>query len=103
TANNVAISGGTERITYYGRVGYQMQEGMWKSASNNRYNLNINLDAKVSRTTRISLGMIGRIQKFQSLPSDYPENGTGRIFELAGFAKIGRASCRERGKATRDE
>src|SRR5690606_14428842 len=86
TAHNVAISGGTERITYYGSVGYQLQEGMWKTASNNRYNLNINLDAKVSRTTRISLGMIGRIQKFQSPPSDYPENGTGRIFELAGFA-----------------
>ncbi len=86
TTHNVEVSGGTERISYYGSFGYQLQEGMWKTTSNNRFNLNMNLDAKVTRTTRLSLGMIGRVQKFLYPPSDYPGNGTGRIFELAGFA-----------------
>lgn len=86
TTHNVEVSGGTERIKYYGSVGYQLQEGMWKTAANHRYNLSLNLDAKVSSTTQLSLGIIGRVQKSVRPPSDNPGNGTGRIFELAGVA-----------------
>lgn len=86
TTQNLEVSGGTDRIKYYGSVGYQFQEGMWKTTSNNRFNMNMNIDAKVSNTTQLSLGVIGRVQKFIYPPSDYPGNGTGRIFELAGFA-----------------
>ncbi len=86
TTHNIEISGGTDRIKYYGSVGYQLQDGMWKTTSNNRFNLNLNLDAKVSNTTELSLGLIGRTQRLIYPPSDYPGNGTGRIFELAGFA-----------------
>lgn len=86
TAHNIEVSGGTDKVTYYGSLGYQSQQGMWKTASNNRYNLSMNLDAKVSNTTQLSLGLIGRVQKSVAPPSDYPGNGTGRVFELAGFA-----------------
>ncbi len=86
TAHNIEISGGTDRVKYYGSLGYQYQAGMWTTTSNNRYNLNMNLDAKVSNTTQISLGINGRIQKFVYPPSDYPGLGTGRIFELAGYS-----------------
>lgn len=86
TTHNVEVSGGTDAIKYYGSIGYQYQEGMWKTTDNNRYNLNLNLEAQVTPTTQISLGAMGRIQKFVYPPSDYPGNGTGRIFELAGYS-----------------
>ncbi|MGV3557501.1 SusC/RagA family TonB-linked outer membrane protein [Larkinella arboricola] len=81
TTQNLELSGGAERVKYYASLGYQYQAGMWPSTSNRRYNLAINLDAQVTKTTKFSLNLNGRIQKAQ-----YPSIGTSRIFELIGYA-----------------
>lgn len=86
TNHNIEISGGTERVKYYSNIGYQLQEGMWKTTSTNRYNLSFNLDAMVTQTTQIQLGLMGRVTKAVYPPADNLGAETGRIFELAGFA-----------------
>lgn len=92
TTHNLELSGGGEKIRYYTSFGYQHQEGMWKTTTNNRYNLSVNLDAQATKTTKVSLGINGRIQKATYPPSDQSggtTGSTGRIFELAGFAQLG--------------
>lgn len=90
--NNIELSGGSEKIKYYASLGYQRQEGMWKTTHTNRYNWALNLDAQATRTTKISLGINGRTQNDNYPPSDQNVGNsgrTGRIMELAGFAQVG--------------
>jgi TonB-linked SusC/RagA family outer membrane protein len=79
TSHNIEISGGTETVKYYGSVGYQYQEGMWKDndTKNNRFNFSLNLDAKVTKTTNINLGITGRKQD-----RAYPYTGYSRLWEI---------------------
>ena len=81
TSHNIEVSGGEERFKYYASLGYQKQDGMWKTTDTHRYNLAINLDAKITESTSVAFSINGRIQK-----ANYPSIGTGRIFELVGFA-----------------
>lgn len=87
TTHNVEVNGGTENISYYASLGYQYQQGMWETTSNNRYNFSMKLDAKITKTTQLELGVIGRIQRFSYPALD--RDGTQRIFELAGYAHPG--------------
>ncbi len=80
TNHNIEISGGAERVKYYAAIGYQYQEGMWPATNDRRFNMTLNLDAKVTNSTNVSFGINGRQQKDQ-----YPSIGTGRIFELIGY------------------
>lgn len=80
TNHNIEISGGAERVKYYAALGYQFQEGMWPSTNTRRFNMTLNLDAKVTNTTNVSFNLNGRYQK-----DKYPSIGTGRIFELIGY------------------
>lgn len=90
TSHNIELSGGTDRVTYYASLGYQKQEGMWKTTSNERYNFTMNLDAKVTNTTKLALGIIGRVSSSERPPSDQGlGNTTGRIFELAQYQHPG--------------
>ncbi len=92
TTHNIELSGGTDKIKYYGSLGYQRQAGMWKTTHTSRYNWTLNLDAQATRTTKISFGINGRVQNANYPPSDQnvgKTGRTGRIFELAGFAQLG--------------
>lgn len=80
TNHNIEISGGAEKVKYYAALGYQFQEGMWPSTNSRRYNMTLNLDAKVTNTTNVSFNLNGRVQK-----DLYPSIATGRIFELIGY------------------
>lgn len=80
TNHNVEVTGGTEKVKYYGSLGYQYQEGMWPSTNDKRYNLALNMSAQVTRTTNFTLGVNGRTQH-----SSYPAITTGRLFELIGY------------------
>lgn len=60
--------------------GYQNQNGMWPSTNDKRYNLNVNLNAQVTKTTGITFGVIGRVER-----ASYPSITTGRLFELIGY------------------
>ncbi|RYX85790.1 redoxin domain-containing protein, partial [bacterium] len=80
TNHNIEISGGAERIKYYASLGYLNQEGMWPATNSRRFNLTLNLDAQVTKTTTVSININGRNQK-----DKYPAVSTGRIFELIGY------------------
>lgn len=80
TNHNIQVSGGADRIKYYAALGYQFQEGMWPATNTRRFNLSLNLDAQVTKTTTVSFNLNGRKQK-----DEYPSVSTGRIFELVGY------------------
>lgn len=80
TNHNIEISGGADKVKYYAALGYQFQEGMWPATNSRRFNMTLNLDAKVTNTTNVSFNLNGRMQKDQ-----YPSINTGRIFELIGY------------------
>ena len=85
TNHNIEISGGTEKVKYYGSLGYQHQEAMFPSTNNNKYNLAINLDAQATKTTKISFNVNGRVQN-----AKYPSILPGRIFELLQYVNTRR-------------
>lgn len=57
--HNLSIRGGTDKIKYYGFFGYLDQESMWKTNGGNykRYNLQSNIDAKVTDNLSIQLDL----------------------------------------------
>ncbi|MCO5238241.1 MAG: SusC/RagA family TonB-linked outer membrane protein, partial [Chitinophagaceae bacterium] len=89
-SHSIDVSGGSDRFRYYAGLGYQFQEGMWKTTDANRYNLALNLDADITRTTTVSFNVNGNVEEFKAPPSDIPfEYGTLRIFELIKYAHPG--------------
>ncbi len=72
--NNVNISGGSENVRYFISVGYLYQNGLLKELpgqtyDNNyrydRYNYRANIDAKLTKTTTMKLGIGGNLGKTQ--------------------------------------
>lgn len=80
TTHNIELSGGTELVKYYGSFGYQSQEGMWPKSNFKRYNLSMNLDGQVTKTTKLSLGINGRLQH-----ANAPFTPAGRLWEIIGY------------------
>ena len=80
TSHNIEFTGGSEKINFYTSLGYQYQAGMYETVHSNKYNLVINLDAQATKTTKISLNVIGRNQQ-----NIYPGATTSRIFELLAY------------------
>lgn len=70
TKNNINISGGSDNVKYFISVGYLYQNGMLKqfagqsydnNYSYNRYNYRANIDARLTPTTTMKLGIGGNI------------------------------------------
>jgi TonB-linked SusC/RagA family outer membrane protein len=80
STHNIELSGGTETVKYYGSLGYQYQEGMWPKSNHKRYNLAINIEAQVTKTTKVFLGVNGRVQ---NLSGTYTP--PGRLWEIIGY------------------
>jgi TonB-linked SusC/RagA family outer membrane protein len=80
TNHNIEVSGGSEKVKYYSSFGYQSQNGMWPTTNNKKYNLDMNLNAQVTPTTKLTFGVNGRVQN-----ATYPSITTGRLFELIGY------------------
>ncbi len=57
--HNLSVRGGSDKIKYYGFFGYLDQESMWKSNGGNykRYNLQSNIDAKITDNLSIQLDL----------------------------------------------
>lgn len=81
TTQNIELSGGAEKVKYYASLGYQYHQGMWSTTDENRYNLAFNLDADVTKSTKVSLNVSGRYQK-----DTYPAIDNSRIFELIHYS-----------------
>lgn len=90
TKHTVDISGGTDKVKFYGGLGYMFQDGLWNTeyiqTNAKQYNLTMNVDAQATETTKISFKLNGSKKDYVRPPSDLPGNGTGRIFELVKYA-----------------
>jgi TonB-linked SusC/RagA family outer membrane protein len=82
TNHNLEISGGNDRVKYYGGIGYQHEKGLFAATYQNRFNLNLTLDAQATKTTKVSLSVKGREQN-----NHYPSETTSRIFITITNAK----------------
>lgn len=82
--NNVNISGGSDDVKYFLSVGYLYQNGLLKQLPGQRYNNNYrydrynyraNIDANLSRTTIMKLGIGGNLNKTQEPRSVVSDTG----------------------------
>ena len=62
--HNLSVRGGSDKIKYYGFFGYLDQESVWKSNGGNygRYNLQSNIDAKITDNLSIQLDLSSVIE-----------------------------------------
>lgn len=58
--HNLSVRGGSDRIKYYGFLGYTNQQAIWKSGNGgnySRYNLQSNIDAKITDDLSLQLDL----------------------------------------------
>lgn len=60
--HNVSASGGTEKIRFFTSIGYLKEQGNIDNFNYDRLNLRSNIDAKLTRTLTITLGVSGRVE-----------------------------------------
>lgn len=74
--HNLSISGGSEKIRYFGALGYMSQDGMWGPTGFKRYNMTSNIELQATSTTKFALNLSGRIEE-----KKYPGKGASSIFD----------------------
>lgn len=82
TSHSMGISGGADKIKYYGSIGYLYEAGLFAATNQNRYNMSLNIDVEATKTTNVSLSINGRQQT-----NKYPYNTTERIFQTISNAQ----------------
>lgn len=60
--HNLSVTGGTDKVLYYVSVGYLDQGGLWEDINYERYNLRSNINADITKNTRLSVDISGRIE-----------------------------------------
>jgi TonB-linked SusC/RagA family outer membrane protein len=81
---NMQLSGGTENVKYYAGLGYFNQGGYFDPMSYDRYNYNMNLQSQVTSTTKISLSLLGSVEKTNTVD---PQESASGLFR-SGFKFI---------------
>jgi TonB-linked SusC/RagA family outer membrane protein len=61
------LSGGSERIKYQTGLGFLKQNGMFDPVKYARYSYNINITAEATKTTTVSLSLIGAVERVSSV------------------------------------
>lgn len=69
--HNISISGGNEKIRYYVSGGFLNQGVLWEDLNYKRYNLRSNIDAQITKTTRLGVDVSGRLEKSLNSGSSY--------------------------------
>ncbi len=64
---DISISGGSQKMKYFAGAGYYGQKGLFEKVNYNRFNLNLNLDANVTNTTKMFLSIIGSHERTNDL------------------------------------
>jgi TonB-linked SusC/RagA family outer membrane protein len=61
--HNVSVRGGSDRVKYYGYIGYEDQKTIWKNSGGDykRYNLLSNVDAKISKNFSFNLDLASTV------------------------------------------
>ena len=73
--HNMNVSGGTENISYFVSAGYLDQDGLYDNNNFKRYNIRSNIDAQVTRTTKLSMDLSGRLEN-----TEQPDITTDNLF-----------------------
>ena len=78
--HNISVRGGSDKVKYYGFLGYLDQETIWKKSGGDysRYNLQSNLDAEIldNLSLRLDIASTVELQKFPWRPMN-----TGNVWE----------------------
>ncbi len=56
--HDLQISGGTDKMKYFAGVGFFGQDGLFDKVNYKRYNFNLNLETKVTKTTTVTASFI---------------------------------------------
>lgn len=75
--HDLQISGGTNTLRYFSSLGYFGQEGLFDKVNYHRFNYNLNLNAKVTQTTNVTLSLLGSKEKTNDLDA---ASSSGQIF-----------------------
>jgi TonB-linked SusC/RagA family outer membrane protein len=63
--HSLSVTGGSDKIKYFMLFGVFDQTGMYKTVDFKKYNLRVNVDAELSKTTSLSVGVYGSLQRKQ--------------------------------------
>ena len=74
--HNLSFNGGSEKVRYFTSIGYLDQDGLYSSLKYKRFNIRTNLDLQVTKTTKFSIDLSGRLEKRTA-----PTTGISGIFE----------------------
>ncbi len=80
--HNLSVRGGSDRIKYYGFLGYLDQESMWKKSGGDysRYNLQSNIDAKITEELSFQLDLASTNEQ-RRFPYGTQDPAAGSIWE----------------------
>jgi TonB-linked SusC/RagA family outer membrane protein len=86
--HNVTVQGGNESIKFFTSLGYMNQQGNIDNFKYNRYNLRTNLDAQITKSLKMSLGIAGQVGH-RSTPG-YSSGGTddSSVDSETGFLSV---------------
>lgn len=65
--HDIQLSGGSEKMRYFAGLGFFRQDGLFDKVNYNRYNLNLNLESKVTNTTTFTVNFLGTIERINDL------------------------------------
>lgn len=69
-SHNLSLSGGSENSKYYLSVGYFDQNGLYDISNFNRYNVRLNVDAKINNSISVGADLSTRSEKATRSPND---------------------------------
>ena len=79
--HSLSLSGGSDNFKYYVSLGYLNQEGIYRTDNLKKYNSRINIDANLTKTTTVSIGVGGDIQ-------NRLKPGTGNVKDDGGIFSL---------------
>ncbi len=82
--HSLNMSGGSENFKYFLSFGYLNQDGVYRSTNLKRYNSRINIDANLTKSTTVSIGVGGYIEN-QKRPGTNGVRQDGGIFSLLSY------------------
>lgn len=68
---NVKVSGGAGNTSYFLGAGYFKEDGLFDQFNFRRYNFNANINSKVTKTTKVNVGLINSFTRKNELSPEY--------------------------------
>ncbi len=83
--NSVSISGGTEKGSYMGSIGYMHQDGIIEHSKRRQINARTNLDMKVNDRLSVKFNLAFVQNSYSDPTSSYAGGSSAQIFRLAQY------------------